>query len=105
MRPSGPQARGRQHEWAPQPHGRRLLTGLSVSNPNAPPKQPQRPPKKVGLRNIFYPYLIWAFFKEWRHETALCGSPWNPILLTPVFQAFLSGEWVTTGIIQRAGGV
>ena len=42
------------------------------------------------LRNVYYPYLIWAFYKEWRAETALCGSPWNPILVTPFLQAFLS---------------
>lgn len=45
----------------------------------------------MTLRNIFYPYLIWAFYKEWRHETEACGSPWNPILLTPICQAFLTG--------------
>lgn len=45
----------------------------------------------VGLRNVFYPYLIWAFYKEWQHETAACGSPWNPILITPLLQAFLTG--------------
>lgn len=45
----------------------------------------------VLLRNIFYPYLIWAFYQEWRVETALVGSPWNWILVTPVCQAFLTG--------------
>lgn len=45
----------------------------------------------VGLRNIFYPYLIYAFYKEWQRETAACGSPWNPIIITPVCQAFLTG--------------
>lgn len=45
----------------------------------------------VTLRCLFYPYLIWAFYKEWRHESAACGTPWNPILLTPVMQAFLTG--------------
>lgn len=40
----------------------------------------------MGLRNIFYPYLIWAFYKEWQNETAACGSPWNPILITPLLQ-------------------
>lgn len=45
----------------------------------------------IGLRNIFYPYLIWAFFKEWQNETAACGTPWNPILITPLMQTFLTG--------------
>ncbi|KAF8072409.1 hypothetical protein HT031_000068 [Scenedesmus sp. PABB004] len=45
----------------------------------------------VLLRNVFYPYLIWAFYKEWAAETAACGSPWNWILVTPVCQAFLTG--------------
>lgn len=45
----------------------------------------------VALRNVYYPYLIWAFFNEWRRETALCGSALNPILVTPLMQAFLTG--------------
>lgn len=45
----------------------------------------------VGLRNVFYPYLIWAFAVEWQNETKACGSPWNPILITPLLQAFLTG--------------
>jgi hypothetical protein len=45
----------------------------------------------VALRNVYYPYLIYAFFREWRHETALCGSALNPILVAPVLQAFLTG--------------
>lgn len=45
----------------------------------------------VLLRNIFYPYLIWAFYQEWRVETALSGTPWNWILVTPICQAFLTG--------------
>lgn len=45
----------------------------------------------VLLRNLYYPYLIWAFFEEWRRETALCGSAWNPILVTPLMQALLTG--------------
>jgi hypothetical protein len=44
----------------------------------------------VGLRNIWYPYLIWAFYKEWRVETKASGTPWNPILITPVMQTFLT---------------
>lgn len=45
----------------------------------------------VLLRNLFYPYLIWAFYKEWRVETGLAGTPWNWILVTPVCQTFLTG--------------
>ncbi|GBF94564.1 hypothetical protein Rsub_06679 [Raphidocelis subcapitata] len=45
----------------------------------------------ILLRNVYYPYLIWAFYGEWRAESRLCGSPWNPILATPCMQAFLSG--------------
>ena len=45
----------------------------------------------VLLRNIFYPYLIWAFYQEWKVETALAGTPWNWILVTPICQAFLTG--------------
>jgi hypothetical protein len=40
---------------------------------------------------VYYPYLIWAFYKEWRAESELCGTPWNPILATPIMQTFLSG--------------
>ena len=53
-----------------------------------PKQKTQR--KQVALRNALYPYLIWAFYKEWRLEAAACGSPWNWILLTPVLQAFLT---------------
>ncbi|GLC40748.1 hypothetical protein PLESTB_000026600 [Pleodorina starrii] len=45
----------------------------------------------VLLRNIYYPYLIWVFYKEWQKETRACGTPWNPILTTPVFQTALTG--------------
>eukprot|EP00878_Enallax_costatus_P004161 GHUV01004390.1.p1 GENE.GHUV01004390.1~~GHUV01004390.1.p1 ORF type:complete len:253 (+),score=52.08 GHUV01004390.1:282-1040(+) len=45
----------------------------------------------VVLRNIFYPYLIWAFYQEWQIETKLAGTPWNWILVTPICQAFLTG--------------
>jgi hypothetical protein len=45
----------------------------------------------ILLRNLYYPYLIYAFFNEWRRETALCGSALNPILVTPLMQAFLTG--------------
>ncbi|KAG2501715.1 hypothetical protein HYH03_000216 [Edaphochlamys debaryana] len=44
----------------------------------------------VILRNIFYPYLIYAFYKEWQHETRVSGTPWNPILVTPIFQTALT---------------
>ena len=27
---------------------------------------------------------------QWRHETSKCGSPWNPILITPIFQTVLT---------------
>jgi len=45
----------------------------------------------VVLRNIWYPYLIWAFYKEWVTETEKSGTMWNPILITPVMQACLTG--------------
>lgn len=45
----------------------------------------------IGLRNLWYPYLIWAFYQEWVVETVKCGTMWNPILITPVCQAFLTG--------------
>jgi hypothetical protein len=45
----------------------------------------------IALRNLYYPYLIWAFFNEWRSETAISGTAWNPILITPLMQAFLTG--------------
>jgi hypothetical protein len=38
-----------------------------------------------------YRYLIWVFYKEWQKETRACGTPWNPILTTPVFQTALTG--------------
>jgi hypothetical protein len=45
----------------------------------------------IVLRNIWYPYLIWAFYKEWVLETKRSGTMWNPILITPVMQSFLTG--------------
>ncbi|KXZ55548.1 hypothetical protein GPECTOR_2g1097 [Gonium pectorale] len=45
----------------------------------------------VLLRNIYYPYLIWVFYREWKLQTQVSGSPWNPILITPVFQTALTG--------------
>jgi hypothetical protein len=45
----------------------------------------------VALRNLYYPYLIWAFYHEWQAETVLSGTAWNPILITPIMQAFLTG--------------
>ena len=27
---------------------------------------------------------------QWRLETSKCGSPWNPILITPIFQTVLT---------------
>lgn len=63
----------------------------------------------VLLRNIFYPYLIWAFYKEWQLETQLAGTPWNWILVTPVCQAFLTGlnyHWtlqLVVKVAQRGG--
>ncbi|GLI68083.1 hypothetical protein VaNZ11_012414 [Volvox africanus] len=45
----------------------------------------------VLLRNIYYPYLIWVFYEEWQKETRACGTPWNPILTTPIFQTALTG--------------
>jgi len=74
----------------------------SSTNPEPNPPHPA-PPPQIGLRNVYYPYLIYAFYNEWRHETALCGSPWNPILLTPVLQAFLSGLnyfWTTQLLVK-----
>eukprot|EP00798_Chlamydomonas_sp_ICE-L_P016501 gene16501-22727_t len=44
----------------------------------------------VVLRNIMYPYLIYAFYKEWQSATLLFGTPWNPILICPLFQTFLT---------------
>mmetsp|Transcript_7166 Transcript_7166/g.15659 ORF Transcript_7166/g.15659 Transcript_7166/m.15659 type:complete len:227 (+) Transcript_7166:71-751(+) len=61
----------------------------------------------VGLRNIFYPYLIYAFYKEWQRETRLCGTPWNPILITPLFQLCLTGlnyHWTLALLLKRAKG-
>jgi hypothetical protein len=63
--------------------------GPSSHCPHACRPHPARP--QVTLRCLFYPYLIWAFFREWRLETAACGTPWNPILLTPLMQSFLTG--------------
>jgi hypothetical protein len=71
-------------------------------SPHAP-THPTRTPPQIGLRNVYYPYLIYAFYNEWRHETAICGTPWNPILLTPVCQAFLSGLnyfWTTQLLVK-----
>jgi hypothetical protein len=31
----------------------------------------------VALRNLYYPYLIYAFYKEWREFSAESGTPWN----------------------------
>ncbi|PNH03361.1 hypothetical protein TSOC_010590, partial [Tetrabaena socialis] len=45
----------------------------------------------VLLRNIWYPYLIWLFYKEWQNETRVSGTPWNPILTTPILQTALTG--------------
>lgn len=59
----------------------------------------------VALRNVLYPYLIWAFYKEWRLESAACGSPWNWILATPICQAFLTGlnyHWTLQLLIKVA---
>ena len=59
----------------------------------------------IGLRNLYYPYLIWAFYNEWRTESALCGSPWNPILVTPICQACLSGlnyHWTLQLVMKLA---
>ena len=28
---------------------------------------------------------------QWQMETFKCGSMWNPILITPIFQAILTG--------------
>jgi hypothetical protein len=55
------------------------------------PPFPSKPRTQFTLRTLWYPYLIWAFYKEWRAETAACGNPWNPILTTPLMQAFLTG--------------
>lgn len=46
---------------------------------------------RFGYTRPPYSYLIYAFYLEWRHETAACGTPWNPILITPVFQTALTG--------------
>ncbi|MEW5301643.1 MAG: hypothetical protein WDW38_002653 [Sanguina aurantia] len=61
----------------------------------------------VLLRNILYPYLIYAFFKEWRLASVTFGSPWNPILLTPIFQLCLTGlnmHWTVNLIKARLSG-
>lgn len=44
----------------------------------------------VLLRNILYPYLVYVFYQEWQLESAKRGSPWNPILIPPLFQGALS---------------
>lgn len=45
----------------------------------------------VLLRNVWYPYLVLVFGREWRLEAAARGTPWNPVLAAPIFQAFLTG--------------
>jgi hypothetical protein len=44
----------------------------------------------VALRNILYPVLIYLFYKEWQNETRKSGTAWNLLMVTPVFQTFLS---------------
>lgn len=59
----------------------------------------------VLLRNIWYPYLIYAFYKEWLVESEKCGSRWNPILICPVCQTLLTGlnfHWTTALLIKMA---
>jgi len=59
----------------------------------------------VALRNVLYPWLIYAFYHEWRSETAKCGSPWNPILITPIFQVALTAlncQWTYTLMSKRS---
>ncbi|PNW72070.1 hypothetical protein CHLRE_16g683700v5 [Chlamydomonas reinhardtii] len=45
----------------------------------------------VLLRNIFYPYLIFVFYRLWQNETRISGTPWNAIGITPIFQVALTG--------------
>ncbi|KAL6757015.1 hypothetical protein V8C86DRAFT_2634404 [Haematococcus lacustris] len=44
----------------------------------------------VLTRNVWYPWLVWVFYQEWRAASAAAGTPWNPILITPLFQACLT---------------
>lgn len=39
-----------------------------------------------------YPWLIYVFYQSWQQETQERGTPWNPFLVAPVFQACLTGE-------------
>jgi hypothetical protein len=45
----------------------------------------------VVLRNLWYPLLVGLFACEWWRETAERGTPWNWLLVTPIFQAGLTG--------------
>lgn len=61
----------------------------------------------VALRNVLYPWLIYAFVAEWRDASEKCGSPWNPILVTPVFQAALTAlnfQWTFALLYKQVKG-
>jgi len=60
----------------------------------------------VLLRNIWYPYLTYIYYREWQAETESLGSPWNVVLITPFFQAALTGlncYWTYNLWVQRSG--
>ncbi|KIZ05828.1 hypothetical protein MNEG_2136 [Monoraphidium neglectum] len=44
----------------------------------------------VGLRNIWYPYLIWAFAVEFEHESKLAGTYLNPTIIAMICQVALT---------------
>jgi hypothetical protein len=48
------------------------------------------PPRQVGLRNIWYPYLIWAFAVEFEHESKLAGTYLNPTIIAMICQVALT---------------
>lgn len=57
----------------------------------------------VLLRNVWYPYLVYAFYQEWLHESKKSGTSWNPILVCPIFQTVLVGlnaHW-TVQLLRR----
>ena len=72
------------------------LPGTRSSSRSAPslPYQWRHETAKCG--SPWNPILITPIFPplppiyQWRHETAKCGSPWNPILITPIFQTVLT---------------
>ena len=58
----------------------------------------------VGLRNLWYPYLVYALYVEWREEAARNGTSWNIILIAPIFQLFLTGlnyYWTLSLLLKK----